>query len=218
VQRLWLEAPVALEVIRSGIDLRAAEIENAAAALAGPAHQRPVLVVVGREFARGGQIAGVVRQNLVAKVEAQYRRHGSALRIDDRLHFAIAAERRQQCVEVAARQRGGSMALDVVRVQIEEPSGIAIDLRFESALDPLAHHRALLARDGQQIGFDLGRQFLAKGHVQRLLRPFGFAPAAVAQFEMRDAQAARDLERRRMQRRDRTGIVGGHPGVRGERQ
>ena len=49
-------------------------VEDAQAALAGPAQQLPVLEIVGGEIARRRDVAGVIRQCLVPEVEAQHAR------------------------------------------------------------------------------------------------------------------------------------------------
>ena len=73
-KRLRLETPVLLERVRAGADLAAAVVEDLATALAGAPHQLPVLEVVGGEIARGQVVAGVIRQDLVAEIEAEHAR------------------------------------------------------------------------------------------------------------------------------------------------
>ena len=79
-KRRRLEAPVLLEVERTGAALAASVVEDARAALAGAPHQLPVLEVVGGEIARVRGVAGVVRQHLVAEVEAHHAAQRSAVR------------------------------------------------------------------------------------------------------------------------------------------
>ena len=68
------------------------------------------------------------------------------------------------------------MAMHVVRVQREEPVDRRVDLASQSVLDPLADHRALLARHGEEVGLGVGIELLAERHVQVLLRPVRTAP------------------------------------------
>ena len=91
------------------------------------------------------------------------------------------------------------MAMLVIRVKLEEALDTAIDLADQSALDALAHHRALLAWNREQIGLDLGQQRLAESHVQVLLRPVRLGPDAVAQFEVAHAEIARQVDRNPVQ-------------------
>ena len=67
------------------------------------------------------------------------------------------------------------MAVHVVGVEREEAVDAGVDLAAQAVLDALAHHRALLARDGQHVGFFVGQDGLAEGDVQVLPRPVGVA-------------------------------------------
>ena len=103
------------------------------------------------------------------------------------------------------------MAVDVVGVEREEPVDRRVDLAAQAALDALAHHRALLARDGEQVRLDVGQDLLAEGDVQVLARPVGLARDAVAQLEVVDAELVRERARGRVQRGRRAGSVAATP-------
>src|SRR5262245_12284837 len=120
VQRLRLEAPVLLEVERTGAALAPAVVEDPAAALRAAAHQLPVLEVVCREVPRVDVIPGVVRQHLVAKIECEHARHRFAFPVEHRQHLGVAAEDALERLEVAARLRRRAMPAHVVRVEAEE--------------------------------------------------------------------------------------------------
>ena len=100
------------------------------------------------------------------------------------------------------------MPMDVVRVKCEESFDRLVDLAAQTCLNPFAHHRALLARDREHVGFDLGQDFLAEGHVQVLARPGRLAGLEVAQLEIVRAQLLRQLDRVRVQLGDRLRVGG----------
>src|SRR6185503_2541820 len=91
-ERRGLEAPVSLEVEGTGPLLAAAEVEDADASLARAAHQLPVLEVVGREIARLGAVAGVIRKHFVPEVEAQNRGQRFPLGGNDGHDLGVPAE------------------------------------------------------------------------------------------------------------------------------
>src|SRR5438309_1385743 len=108
------------------------------------------------------------------------------------------------------------MAVDVVSVQGKKAIGGHIDLAHKAVLDPLAHHRALLARDREHVGFDVRRDVLAKSHIKVLPRPFGAAALRVAYLEIIDAERSREIIRGRDQRSRRLGIVRSRAAVDGK--
>ena len=106
----------------------------------------------------------------------------------------------------------------VVRVKLEETIDTAIDLADQSALDALAHHRALLAWNREQVGLDLGQQRPAESHVQLLLRPVGLGPDAIAQFEVLHAEIAGQVDRSTVQCAAACRVTGGGTAVDRKRQ
>ncbi len=82
----------------------------------------------------------------------------------------------------------------VVRIKFEEAVDTAIDFADQTALDALAHHRALLAWNCQQVGLHLRQQGLTESHVQLLLRPVGLEPYPIAQFEMLHSEITGEID------------------------
>ncbi|MCY1520667.1 hypothetical protein D9M68_554490 [compost metagenome] len=80
------------------------------------------------------------------------------------------------------------MAVHVVGVQGEETVGGQVHVRSQAVLDALAHHGALLARNGEHVVFFLGQDGLAEGDVELLHRPVGVAAVNVAKLQMIGAQ------------------------------
>ena len=80
------------------------------------------------------------------------------------------------------------MAQHVVGIEREEAIDVRIDVADEFVLDALAYHGALLARDGEHVGFGLGQDRLAEGDVQLLPRPVRMAGLEVAIFQVLHAK------------------------------
>ena len=97
--------------------------------------------------------------------------------------------------------------MHVVGVERKESIDAGVDVAAQAVLDALAHHRALLARDGQHVGLLVGQDVLAKRHVEVLRRPVVVPGIDVAQFEVIDAQSLRDSLRLVFQGR-RSGLIG----------
>ena len=84
--------------------------------------------------------------------------------------------------------------------------------------DTLANHRPLLARDGDQVGLDVGHDRFPERHIEVLAGPVGFACGSIPQLEVLDAQFFTKLSSGSVQRHDRLGLDGSHAPVRAERQ
>ena len=110
------------------------------------------------------------------------------------------------------------MTMLVVGVEGEEPVDRGVGLAPQTVLDPLAHHRALFARDGEHVRLDVRRDLLAEVEVDRLPRPLRLPCGTVSQLEMRDTQPAGDLARGGVQDRHRRGIGHRNTSVRAERE
>src|SRR5215510_6787972 len=218
VQRLRLEAPVPLEVERARAALAPAVVEDLAAALAAAAHQLPVLEVVCRELPSVDVIPCVVRQHLVAEIEREHARHRFAFPVEDRQHLGVAAEHALERLEVAPRLRRRAMPAHVVRVEAEEAADRGVELAAQALLDPLAHHRALLARDGEHVRLLVGEDRLAEGHVELLPRPSRLAHDAVLELEMGYAEPLGELARRSVEERDRRRVSRRDTAVHAKRQ
>jgi hypothetical protein len=83
------------------------------------------------------------------------------------------------------------MPVNVVGIERKEAARIGVDLAAQTILDPLAHHRPLLARDGLHVGLHLGRNLLAKADVEILRRPFRVTLPQIAQLQVLDVEAPR---------------------------
>src|SRR5438874_10511080 len=142
-QRRRLESPVLLEGERPGLPLAPAKVEYMQAALAGPPQQLPVLEVIRGQVARRLDVAGVIRQYFVTKIEAQHARDGLAIRFGDREYFAVPAKGAMQRFEIALRQRWRSMPMHAVRVEFEEMGRVGVDLADQATCNTLANHRPL---------------------------------------------------------------------------
>jgi hypothetical protein len=95
--------------------------------------------------------------------------------VDDGQHLAVGSERLAQTREIGLRERRRPMPVDVVGIKLEEPVDAAVDLAAQAVRDPLAHHRALLARDRLQVFVGIRQDRLAKRDVELLSRPAGAA-------------------------------------------
>ena len=193
-QVLGREAPVLLEVVGAGTELAAAEVEQAAAARGRGLHQVPVHEVVAGHFARQVHPAAVVGHDFIAPVERQHGRDQAVVFRDDAAHLAFVAEDLLQQGKVFFREHRGAEAVHAARIRVEHAVDVGVDFAAQAQLDPLAHHRALLARDGVQVGFVVARDLLAEGDVQFLGVPAGVARVRAlhaAVFEVADAELAR---------------------------
>ena len=80
--------------------------------------------------------------------------------------------------------------MHVVGVERKEAVDAGVEFGAQSVLDALAHHRALLARDGEHVGLLVGQDGLAEGDVEVLL-----GPVVVAACEVGAVVAGRPSER-----------------------
>src|SRR5262245_43519169 len=110
------------------------------------------------------------------------------------------------------------MPAHVVRVEPEEAVDRAVELAAQAVLDPLAHHRALLARDGEHVRLLVGEDRLAEGHVELLPRPSRLAHDAVLELEMGYAEPLGELARRSVEERDRRRVSRRDAAVHAKRQ
>src|SRR5262249_23772453 len=88
-QFVWLEAPVLLERERTRSALAAPIVEYPRAPCPSPSHHLPILEIVARQLAGEGGVTGIVRENGIAKVEAQDRADRLAVRRLYRGDFAV---------------------------------------------------------------------------------------------------------------------------------
>jgi hypothetical protein len=114
--------------------------------------------------------------------------------------------------------RRRAVAVLVVGVQLEEAVHVLVDHRAQLALHALAHHGALLARNGQQVGLGVGEQGAPEGDVELLARPLGLERLAIAQFEVLHAQATTEFDGRPVQGAAGLVVDRGHAAVHGKRQ
>ena len=207
-----------LEGIRPGAQLAAAVVKDLQPSRAGAAHELPVFEIIGGQIACGFVVAGVIRQYLVTKVEAEDGRQQLAVRVGDGQHLAVFAELLLQRFKVTLRQCRCAVAVHVVGVQAEEAVHAAIHFALQAVLDALAHHRALLARDGQHVGFFVGQDGLAEGDVHLLPWPIFMAALQLAQFQVIDTQALRQAFCLRFQQLRAGLIFSRHAAIDGEGQ
>ena len=110
-------------------------------------------------------VAGIIRQYFVPEIEGEHAAQQLAIGASDCQHLAIVAKNLEQSFEITLGHGGCAMTMHVVGKELEEPVCVAVDCANEAILDALANHGALLARDGQHVGLDVGQDFLAKGDV-----------------------------------------------------
>src|SRR5471032_2111815 len=135
IQLRGFEAPVLLEVVGAGAALAAAEIEHAATAQAGAAHQFPVHEIVAGQFARLGRAAAVIGQHLVAEVEAQHAADGAAI-LGDGQHFAVGAEHLLEQAEVFLGKDGRAEPVHAGGVGFEQALDVGVEMASRPALMP----------------------------------------------------------------------------------
>lgn len=111
--------------------LAAAVVEHFDSALTGSPHQLPVFEIVGRQFASGKIITGVVRQHFVAKIEAEHAQ-GATARVDNRENLAILAENLQQFLEIAFGHGRRAVAMYVIGVEGEKPVNQSVSISLRS--------------------------------------------------------------------------------------
>ena len=108
--------------------------------------------------------------------------------------------------------------MHVVGVKSKESVDVGLEPASQAVPDALAHHRALLARNGEHVRLDLRQDRLAEAGIQVLARPARLARAAIAQLEVGDAQTPAKRLRRAMQGGDCVRLGRRHAGERAERQ
>src|SRR3569623_1212852 len=218
MERLGFEAPVLFETLGIGVAFAAAVIEDAYDALGCAPHQVPVHEVVALHFAGERGAAAVVWQHFVTKIKTHLARHQPA-RLCDGEHLAVCAVHFALQREVFAGKYLRAEVVHALRIGVVKACDAGVNLAGETGLAALAHHRALLARDGEHVLFRIGVDLLAEGDVKIVFaRPVAVARCAIAEFEVIDAALARQLDCRRLKRAGRLGVDRGHAAVHAERQ
>ena len=95
---------------------------------------------------------------------------------------------------------------------------VVVDLGAQLFLDALAHHRALLARNGQHVLLGIGVDRLAEGDVEILAGPVRVPALAIAHLEVIDAKLARQVAGRLLERRVGRVVGGDDAAVDAERR
>ena len=124
-QRLGVEAPQALELIRAGADLAAPEIEHARAALARVAHELPVEEVVHRVAKEIAAAADVVGTGGAAEQQHQCRGGRNAVAAHGQ-HGDVARKALQQGAKEARRKHRRAEAARRARVQIVKDRQVGV--------------------------------------------------------------------------------------------
>ena len=74
--------------------------------------------------------------------------------------------------------------MNVIGIKLEEALRRPIDFAAQLAADGLAHHRTLLARNGEQVRLRVGEDRLAERVVKIIARPVGGLGWAIARLEV----------------------------------
>ena len=104
-------------------------------------------------------------------------------------------------LEVAPREHRRAEIAQALRVHVVQTADVVVDLGPQLFLDALAHHRALLARDGQHVLLGIGIDRLAEGDVEVLAGPVRVPALPVAHLEVIDAKLTRQIAGRLLERR-----------------
>src|SRR5690348_873358 len=182
-ERLRLEAPLFLEVIRTGTELAASEVEQPHATLEGPSHDRPIHEIVDCDAAAAPYAARVIRVYFVPEVETHDRRERLPF-LGYHRNFAIRSECLAQPLEPAPRQYRRAEVAHALRIDPVELGDIAVMACLQARMDTLANLVAPFHRDRLEIIDSLGNDPLPERDVKMFDGPVRLALLAVAQFEV----------------------------------
>src|SRR5262249_3380179 len=131
---------------------------------------------------------------------------------------AIGTENFLEDPKLALRKDRRAQPVHAVGVGREKALHALVDLARQARLDSLAHHGALLARNLEHVALEVGIDRFPESDIQIRPLPVGMLRRAVAEFEVIDAAALRQIARRRLERAPRPLALGRNAAVDAERQ
>src|SRR5262245_55393618 len=136
------KTPVLLEIVRSGADLAAAEVEHRASLGGCVAHEAPIHQIVRTEPARSGDRPGIKGHDDTLVIKIQNAGDRFAVR-ENRQHVTVGFKGRQQVGKVALGEYRCSEITYADGIKIIEVVDVILDGPRQIRLNRLTHNGAL---------------------------------------------------------------------------